>query len=88
MTSFLKRLCMDSHKNKNNSIPKIIDQDCIDYTLTNCIDKECIICLEDFKKNDNVTLIKCGHVFHSDCIYTWFLKKQVCPFCDIEISIQ
>jgi len=86
--SFLKRLCTDSQRSKNNSIPEMIDKDCVDYILTNCLEDECIICLNILEKDDNATLIKCGHVYHSQCIYTWFLKKQVCPICDIGISIK
>ena len=40
------------------------------------------------KVNDNATLLKCGHVYHTQCIYGWFFKKRVCPICDIPIEIK
>lgn len=86
--SFLKRLCTDSGKNKIKNIDNIFENDLIDYTLTNTIGDECIICLNNLEKNENATLLKCGHVYHTQCIYGWFLKKKVCPICDIPIEIK
>ena len=42
--------------------------------------KECIICLEEFKELNKVTL-PCGHNYHYDCILTWFDIKMKCPYC-------
>jgi hypothetical protein len=44
----------------------------------------CIICLKDFKNNE--ICLPCGHVFHGDCILTWFEKKMECPCCKIRLS--
>lgn len=43
---------------------------------------ECIICLEEMKENDNLTLLKCSHIYHSKCIEIWLKKKSICPLCD------
>jgi hypothetical protein len=79
--SFIKnvwnRLC-----NRNN-IPK----DLVDYRIVTSLEDECIICLQDFKQNDCVTLVKCGHIYHTECLYIWFLKKRTCPICDIEVQL-
>ena len=48
--SFLKRLCTDSGKNKIKNIDNIFENDLIDYTLTNTIGDECIICLNNLCK--------------------------------------
>lgn len=41
----------------------------------------CSICLNDIKFKDKRTL-SCEHVFHNDCIKTWFMiKKNECPIC-------
>ena len=44
--------------------------------------EECIICLEDLN-NYELTMLECGHVFHSKCIYEWFSKSKsmICPIC-------
>ena len=46
---------------------------------------QCIICMEEFEKNEKVTLLPCDHIFHSNCIEQWLLKQRSCPFCKSEI---
>ena len=43
---------------------------------------ECIICLENITKNEEVTIIECGHLYHKHCLMGWFEKKKICPKCD------
>lgn len=43
---------------------------------------ECIICLENIIKGDEVTIIECGHLYHKRCLLEWFEKKKICPKCD------
>jgi hypothetical protein len=47
---------------------------------------QCIICMEEFEKNENVKLLPCGHIFHDNCIKEWLLKQKSCPFCKSEIG--
>ena len=65
------------------------EPDIIEYKIENIIVNhyECIICLEQLKSEDTISLIKCGHMYHTACLYTWFLKKQVCPLCDEILDI-
>ncbi len=45
-------------------------------------EKECSICLEEFKELDRVKLFSCKqHIFHKDCIIKWLLDKDICPLC-------
>ena len=44
---------------------------------------ECIICLEEMKKNEIVIILRCGHSYHKKCLFEWFKKKKICPLCDI-----
>ena len=45
-------------------------------------EKECSICLEEFKELDRVKLFSCRqHIFHKDCIMKWLLDKDICPLC-------
>ena len=87
--SFIKdifnRLCLDRIKNRNIP-PKILD--IIEYTVEEkLINYECIICLDEFNVGETLSLIKCGHMYHTKCLYTWFLKRQVCPLCDEQLII-
>ena len=84
--SIMNRLCLDRIREKRNDKPP---KDISDYVIEkNLIGYECIICLEGFNEGENVSLIKCGHVYHSECLYTWMLKKPVCPLCDEELIIE
>ena len=47
-------------------------------------DKECVICTEEFKANDQVVQLKChrSHVFHSDCMeLAVSTGHRECPLC-------
>lgn len=41
----------------------------------------CAICLSGFEANRAIYITKCNHVYHSECIKTWFKKKYTCPLC-------
>ena len=44
---------------------------------------ECIICLEPMIVNNKVRILRCGHIYHYDCINQWIEKKGEinCPLC-------
>ncbi|KAI3883963.1 hypothetical protein MKX03_028599 [Papaver bracteatum] len=51
---------------------------------------ECMICLDEFKKENNVMKFDCGHVFHTKCIINWINKRQpynFCPSCIYELNV-
>ncbi|KAI5462020.1 hypothetical protein BGZ63DRAFT_203575 [Mariannaea sp. PMI_226] len=42
----------------------------------------CAICLEILIDQDHARRLKCKHVFHTDCIDSWFQKRHIdCPLC-------
>jgi len=42
----------------------------------------CPICFEDYKAGDtNISLPKCQHAFHSECVKKWLSKTPLCPMC-------
>ncbi|CAE7484434.1 RMR6 [Symbiodinium natans] len=45
----------------------------------------CIICLEDVESGQPVRRLRCGHLFHPDCICSWCCHKGdwavLCPTC-------
>ena len=49
-------------------------------------EKKCSICLEEFLNDEDVSLIKCGHIFHSSCIKEWSTYKITCPVCRSELK--
>tara|TARA_Y100000814_G_scaffold274926_1_gene233961 strand:- start:192 stop:581 length:390 start_codon:yes stop_codon:yes gene_type:complete len=42
---------------------------------------ECPICIEDFKENDELYKLRCGHIFHTECIEEWININRICPNC-------
>jgi len=79
---FFKRFCPERRQNI------IIEPDLTDYEIvTDQIDNECIICLGPFTSGEHATLIRCGHIYHTTCLYRWFVKRNTCPICDINIEI-
>ena len=45
------------------------------------VDKECSICLMEFDSENKLSVTKCSHVFHNDCIKEWSKYKIECPIC-------
>ena len=62
----------------------------------------CCICLANFSEessndieagnpyfNIEVVILPCkAHYFHEECISTWIQKKNACPVCRVEITIE
>ncbi|KAE8679089.1 hypothetical protein F3Y22_tig00111402pilonHSYRG00799 [Hibiscus syriacus] len=51
------------------------------------IDQEpdsCIICQEDYKNEEKIGTLDCGHDYHADCLKKWLFVKNVCPICKSE----
>ena len=59
--------------------------------------ESCIICLDNFEEKDKnrelkekeeVSVLECGHKFHTKCISKWFRKEQKCPICRMKFDIR
>eukprot|EP01080_Neovahlkampfia_damariscottae_P010760 gene10760-3379_t len=48
-------------------------------------DDSCVICCEDFQKNEIVRKLPCMHLFHCECIDKWFDQSKNCPLCKKDI---
>ncbi|SBT72287.1 ERAD-associated E3 ubiquitin-protein ligase HRD1, putative [Plasmodium malariae] len=46
----------------------------------------CIICRDDLKQGSKK--LTCSHIFHVDCLKSWFIQQQTCPICRTEIRPQ
>lgn len=44
--------------------------------------QECVICKAEFLPQDIVNMLLCKHIFHKECISTWFRVKNACPLCN------
>ncbi|MCD7464048.1 hypothetical protein HAX54_051967 [Datura stramonium] len=41
----------------------------------------CAICQSEFKHEEDIGALQCGHEYHIDCIKQWLLRKKDCPMC-------
>lgn len=41
----------------------------------------CIICFDDYCKNEEIKLLPCKHFYHNKCINDWLNISQTCPLC-------
>lgn len=46
--------------------------------------EDCPICLQEITQEQNRKL-ECGHIFHKECLNTWFTNNYTCPICRTEI---
>lgn len=42
---------------------------------------ECEVCLTEYRNNDQLRHLPCGHAFHTKCIDVWFRQSSTCPKC-------
>lgn len=43
-------------------------------------------CLEELAKDDDITQLPCGHLFHHECVKWWLIKSETCPLCRDELA--
>ncbi|GAA0140353.1 ubiquitin-protein ligase [Lithospermum erythrorhizon] len=41
----------------------------------------CSICQDEFTRDGEVSSLCCCHLYHTDCIKKWLLRKKTCPIC-------
>ena len=76
---------VDPHLRDN--IPNFVYQPGISGTVP-FEERKCAWCQEEFTNGDRLSSIpSCGHVFHSDCIGEYMLRRNTCPFCRQPIAL-
>jgi len=78
--------------NNDNNINKENDEydlEVIEYSDNNETKfqfKECLICMEEFKNEEKIAILKCEHCYHDDCIKDWIKRAKgiFCPFCQAD----
>ncbi len=48
--------------------------------LANVTDTTCIICREEMQIQQSIKRLSCQHVFHKNCLRSWFQRQQTCMF--------
>jgi len=42
--------------------------------------------MQDYKENDEVRCLPCGHEFHCECVDKWLPMKKICPLCRHDVT--
>jgi E3 ubiquitin-protein ligase synoviolin len=46
--------------------------------LANVTDTTCIICREEMQVQQSIKRLGCQHIFHKNCLRSWFQRQQTC----------
>ncbi|KAL3986382.1 Ring finger domain family protein [Acanthocheilonema viteae] len=66
----------------NNLFPLATEQDLLQG------DNTCIICREEMTPVSGAKKLPCNHIFHANCLRSWFQRQQSCPTCRTDILAQ
>ena len=53
---------------------------CNSLNVCNVHARDCSVCFNKCSQGEVVSL-NCGHMYHKDCIDTWFCEHNTCPMC-------
>jgi hypothetical protein len=67
------------NKSLNEQFNDLLKEEC-----SICSEKLFEIDLKDLKKND-ISVTKCGHIFHKNCLDLWLNEKRICPMCRADL---
>lgn len=63
----------------NNLYPLATEQELLDG------DNTCIICREEMTLESAPKKLPCNHIFHPNCLRSWFQRQQTCPTCRTDV---
>lgn len=72
--------------NRTDSFINFNSEKYINMKNKNIENKNCSICISDFIDEDDVSLTKCNHLFHNNCLVEWTHYKQSCPTCRFDFK--
>jgi hypothetical protein len=73
--NFGEFICIEKIISSINSF--LYDDKKVQLRYDNC----CVICLNNFEKNNSISCLNCNHCFHKDCLEKWLFVKLFCPLC-------
>eukprot|EP00906_Rhabdomonas_costata_P021103 RCo030664 len=62
-------------------LEQILDSEvCLDTSMLR-VTQSCSVCLDSLHVGDRGVVLRCGHVFHKDCLGSWLKLHNTCPLC-------
>ena len=79
----MDKIFKENNKKESNKLKdKIMKIPQIYYKKNEFDNFECLICIDEFKENELLKQLKCGHIFHKECLSQWLLNNDNCPGCN------
>ena len=50
--------------------------------------KQCAICQFCYEVKEKYIILPCLHRFHTECVSTWFERKNTCPICKRKVAVE
>lgn len=70
-----------NQRNDDLSLQTVVQTEMNEQMLGSDGQAECCICLQSISLGTSVTILECGHWFHSDGILRWLSGHRTCPVC-------
>ncbi|KAL8130212.1 hypothetical protein V2J09_019367 [Rumex salicifolius] len=70
----------------SSSSSSSLDDDTASHSPTET-DRKCSICQEEYERDDEIGRLECSHVYHIQCIKQWLARRNACPVCKAEASV-
>jgi len=61
-------------------------EECSDLKPHKNEDPSCCICLCEYEEGEMLNQLRCGHVYHQECIDSWCQNHTRCPLCNLELD--
>lgn len=72
-----------THQDRKNCLPDVRQLHFATYLDLRAFDeqKNCPICIQPFTAKQEITLLRCRHIFHLGCLGSWMNVSRTCPTC-------
>lgn len=80
----------DSAKKQWETFPYDVNlknvKECADLKPHKNESPSCCICLCEYEEGELLNQMRCGHVYHKECIESWCQNHTRCPLCNVELN--
>ncbi|CAM9875503.1 unnamed protein product [Ectocarpus sp. 12 AP-2014] len=67
--------------------PAYLERDGRQVIRASELNASCSVCLFEYYVDEAVTLLPCGHLYHTECIDIWMRDHVDCPYCRADMNV-